>query len=254
MSSTAATNENSVQFSLAELRELHADRLATEKQAEEQRHLAAERERMEAERRRAAEARELDERRIAAEHERQRLILTAQHELELAKERARLDAQARVQEQKLALELKQVDAEILQAQAVMPKKRAWVPLMVVAVLLLGVQGLLFWQLNQTAERVARGERSAWAMEQNTRTTQAALGKLEAAIVAAKETARRADERAGELEAALAAAGKKDKPAATSTVTVRDRNPGRDRNRDPDRGPGHTPVDVSDCAKQPLGCL
>jgi hypothetical protein len=252
MSSTAARNENSVQFSLAELRDLHADRIATQKEAEEQRRIEAELHELEVERQRLAEAQAAQERRIAAEYERERQRLAAVHELELAREQARLDAEARVQEKKLALELKQADVELARAQAMTPRRRGWPVLVAVAVLVLGLQAALFRQQSVVAERVDRAERSLAAAEQNSRTVATAMGKLESVLVEVEASAKRAQERADGLEAALAALDRSRQTTATPTSTARN----RDRNRDRDRngGQGNGQVNLGSCVDQPLGCL
>lgn len=148
--------ENSVQMSLARLRELHTTRVETAKELAEQRSLELEARRLEAEKQRLAEERALEEQRQNAEYERERQRIAAQNELELAKERARADADARVREKQVELQIKQAESELLKAQALMPNKpRSWLGITVVAGLLLALQGGMFWRAKQSDERLER---------------------------------------------------------------------------------------------------
>jgi hypothetical protein len=131
-------SESSVMFALGELRDIEHDRVRRA-EAEAER-IARERERLEAERA------EMDRRR-----EEQR-----QFELELAERQARIDAQMKLEERRLALEARAAISET----SVRPSTSPWIwtALAVVAVALAGMQWMQ-WQVQQDLDASLDGLRA-----------------------------------------------------------------------------------------------
>lgn len=152
MKTSSQRNENSVQMSLKQLRDLHTRRVENDIAAARRKRDEATARAALLEQQRLDEIRAAEEMRQAAEYERERERLAAEHELELAKERTRAEAEARVLERQLELQLKQTDAEILKVQAAQPKRRIWAVLAVAAMLLLG--GYTWHQQKQADEKIA----------------------------------------------------------------------------------------------------
>ena len=114
---------NSVLFALGELRDIEDDRLRTQEEREAE--LAAERKRL------ALEREEMDRQR-----EEQRRF-----ELELAERRASIEAQLKLEERRIALELERIPTPTLDA----PARPKWPWLMSVGVLALAGMQFLMWQ-------------------------------------------------------------------------------------------------------------
>lgn len=238
MTRIAARNENSVQASLAELRRLEVARIEAEKEAEVKKRIDPELRRTDAERQRAREVEEAEARRLAAERE-----------LELAKEKARLDAEARVQEKRLELEIKQAEAELARAQAAMPEKRGWAPLVIAAVLLLGVQGALAWHGARAVDRVAMQ-----AQRQGER-VDARLAEVELVVKNAAGAAQSAGTRVAELDGKVAALAQDRQVSGVQPTPGRaGATPAPNRPRPPRPEPRPGVPDLRECARTPLGCL
>lgn len=248
--START-QNSVQFSLSELRQIHVSRLEAEKEAEVRRRIEAEMQQAEAERLRMAQAQEAEARRLAHQHEQEQRRLAAQHELELAKEKARLDAEARVQEKRLELEIKQAEAELARAQAMVPRKQGWAPILAVAILLLGLQGALFWQESRTESRLGRMDRAVADAREHEQTMSKSMDELEESW---RHAAKQAEIRLNAIEHRLDAMKTGITSSSGKPVSQSSRPAGTNNHKEPKPHNNTGIVDLSKCAKDPLGCL
>lgn len=174
--------ENSVLFSLKELRKIEDDRVQREKDEVRARAEAERRAREEAEQRAREEAerkvREEQDRVARAEAERQRAIREEQLRLEEAERKARLDAEMRLQEERMRLE-------------VAAKKHAKSPvgaIVGVAVVFLAIGGIIFYKVNKDneAERMAREQRIAEIQREAERRALEAEKKYQAQMTALQE--------------------------------------------------------------------
>ncbi|HTM21315.1 MAG TPA: hypothetical protein VL172_12430, partial [Kofleriaceae bacterium] len=113
-----------MQFSLAELRTIETVRLEHEAAERARRDREAEQMRLDAERLRIEAARAADERRIAAEREHERAMLAERMRVETAERQAAIDAEARLQAQRLTIESRKLEAELAERQAAQRPARA----------------------------------------------------------------------------------------------------------------------------------
>ncbi len=121
---------NSVLFALGELRDIEDDRVRTQEEREVE--LEAERQRLQ---------REREEMELQREEQRR-------FELELAERRASIEAQMKLEERRIALELERIPTPTLDT----PSRPKWPWLMSVAVLALAGMQFLMWQMQRGLDR------------------------------------------------------------------------------------------------------
>lgn len=206
--------ENSVLFSLKELRRLEEERVEGERAAVRAREEAERRAREDAERR----AREEQERLVREEHdrvrraeeERMRLEREERLRVEEAERRARVEGEMRLQEERMRLEL----------QARKQAKSPVGPIIGVAVVLLAVGGGVVWKLKQDAEAEKAAERTRIAQQaeeerrklereaaERERKFQQQLAQMQEELAKTTDAAKRAALQAQINAAAAAARGK-----------------------------------------------
>ena len=242
--------ENSVLFSLRELRDIEQNRIQDEEDARtqaeeaEQMRLQAERQRAEAERQRLED----EERQRVEEIERQRR--EEQFRLEEAERRARIEAEAAIEQQRLEQEM------ALRRQEISKKRPTW---------LLGVAGVLFlciigggvwgYQTYQEREKAAADKVAAERDAEESRQRQLALEAEIAELSKQIEDAQQKLAAATTEEARAAARAELDnlRNEANRKRDARKRNP-RKRGRDNAKPGTGRQIQISDkCRKNPLDC-
>lgn len=148
-----ATNEDSVQFSLHELRRIEAERQAHERELAEQQRLAAEQAQREAER--AARERKESEKRRRLEAQQRRAERLAQYRARVEAEQSIAIEAARVaiDAKRVELEIKRVELEAQQIRAV-SKPSVWRRLAVVAMFAIMLGQAVFIGTSQRPQRAA----------------------------------------------------------------------------------------------------
>jgi hypothetical protein len=169
--------DDSVQFSLAELRTMETTRLEHEAAERARRDREAMQMRIEAERQRVEAERAADERRIAAEREHERAMLAERMRVEATERQAAVDAEARLQAQRLEIEARKVDAELASRQA-MTRPRTGALTWVLAAGLLVAAVAMVWGYRATERRHASLEASLAALEQRAGTAEARMAALD----------------------------------------------------------------------------
>jgi colicin import membrane protein len=177
----AEKRENSVLFSLRELRQIEEDRVKSEEQAVRQREederarMVAEQRRVrDEEERRRREAMDLERARLDAEEARRR---EESLRLEETERRARVEADARLEEQKLRMEI-----EARAKEASSKKARFLVAITAIAIIIVGVTGVFAYKAFKDREAAA----AAAALQQkinedNVRKNEDLQQKMQAAV-------------------------------------------------------------------------
>lgn len=191
----AEKRENSVLFSLRELRQIEDDRIKQEEteaqmraEAERRAREDAERRRIEEEQRRIREAQEAEQR---ARDEAERRIREDQLRLEEAERRARIEAQAKLEEQRLKMEI--------EANAIHGAKKKPVGLIIGSIImLLVVGGLGVWAYLRSEESAKQAKAAELARQQ----AEEENAKLQAQINTELEAIKAIDEDTNRQLAAL----------------------------------------------------
>lgn len=239
MKTSALRNENSVQMSLKQLRDLHTARVENDIAAARRKREEAAARAAEMERRRLDEIRAEEEQRDAAERERERERLAAEHELELAKEKARAEAEARVLERQIELQLRQADAEVLKVQATRPRRHIWAVFAVIGMLVLG--GYTWQQQKHADERLAMVNATLSQTQLDNDQAERAIAQLQEALQTAKASGTQDKNLIDDLEnriKELEAQKTRNRPRTNRPRTNKPNKPNKPK------PPRHTPVVVN----------
>ncbi|MEM9493377.1 MAG: hypothetical protein AAGC55_29785, partial [Myxococcota bacterium] len=144
-------NEDSVQASLAELRQLELARLAAERKAEEDRKRVERARTAAVEREREEEAKRAEELRRAEELARERQLREVELQHEQALARARIERDAQVEEKRLAVEQARLVTEMARLEAQRPRRRWPMLALVAAVAVAAGLGGLLWDHQRSTE-------------------------------------------------------------------------------------------------------